>query len=250
MQNCEQCTFKKWIKTNPQKYKWVEGHRVRVWLCAKCGRQQAELPPFMQTEPKILYVDIESSLTNTFSWGLKVPSKYINPAMLLKPPFVITWAASWMGSNKVESGAVTPSQARAWNDKQMLKPLWKLIDQADIVAGHNSDKFDLRKLKARWMLHGFHKPRTFRTLDTIKIARKEFDLPSYSLASICQMLGFNPKADMGLEDWIRICIDGDEKTIEKMRRYNMGDVREGKKVLERFKPWIHPFPAEPRGGYK
>lgn len=223
---------------------------MRVWLCAKCEHLQAELPPFLQTEARILYVDIESSLTQLFGvWGLKVPNKYINPALLSKPYYVITWAASWIGESKIYSRAVTGRQARAGNDRQALRELWKLIDAADIVAGHNVNGFDLKKLRTRFMLNNMPKPRDFRTIDTLKTARSEFDLPSNSLESICYLLGLNPKARMELEDWIKIAVGGDEETIQKMLQYNKGDVREGKKVFERFSKWAR-YPAVPRGGYK
>lgn len=252
MQNCRRCGFKKWLKPakDEKRYEWVRGHRVRVWLCGKCQQLQAEEPPFIALEPKILYVDIESSLVKTLSWGLHVPSKYINPALLLQPEFIITWAASWVGERQVYSGSVTGRQAKHGNDKQCLKELWKLIDDADLVAAHNGDRFDVKKINTRFLLNGYEKPRTFRTLDTLKMARKYFSFQSNKLEFISLSLGFNPKKDMELDDWIQICMNGDEERIEKMRKYNIGDVREGKKVLEKFLPWVHPFPICPRGGYK
>jgi hypothetical protein len=252
MQNCAKCGFRKWLKPadDEARYAWNDGHRVRNWICGRCGQMQAELPPHIAREPKILYLDIETSLIKTMSWSLKVSSKYINPALLISDFFVITWAASWVGERKVYSGAVTGRQAKKANDKQCLRELWKLIDDADLIAGHNSDSFDLKKLNTRFLLNGYGKPRTYRTLDTLKMARKYFAFQSNKLEHISLQLGFNPKKDMELSDWIKICLEGDEERITKMQHYNEGDVREGKKVLERFLPWVHPFPIQPRGGYK
>lgn len=252
MQNCERCGFQKWLKPKTGvQWKWSDGHRVRVWLCAKCEHRQAETPPFHQTPPRILYVDIETSLMQTYTWGLHVPSKYINPALLLTPFFIITWAAMWTDGKKVFSGAVTGSQARKFNDKQCIRELWHLIDAADIVVGHNLDKFDIKRIQTRFIVNNYPRPRQFRTLDTLKIARKYFAFPSNSLEFLSAQFGFNPKDEMHLKDWIDIVERGDEKTIEKMRRYNAGDVREGVKLFEKFLPWIAPFPRRPRdGGYK
>lgn len=250
MENCKACGFKKWLKTNPSEWAWAEGHLVRVWKCAKCGHKQAEQAPFLQDPPRILYVDIETSTLKTHAWGLNVPSKYINPAMLIAPAFVICWAASWLDETKVYSGAVTGKEAIKRNDRRCLGELWKLMDAADVVAGHNVKAFDNKKISTRFLVNNMPRPRTYRLLDTLTVARNKFSFPSNTLEAICAYLGFNPKADMHLTDWLAIVDRGDETTIEKMRRYNCGDVREGKKVLQTLLPWVDPFPGMPRGGYK
>lgn len=252
MENCRKCGFKKWLKPaeDEVRYAWRDGHKVRNWICGRCGQLQAELPPHIAQEPRILYLDIETSLVKTLSWGLKVPSKYINPALLLNDFFIITWSASFIGEKKVYSGAVTGSQAKKGNDKQCLRDLWELVDSADVLAGHNVKMFDEKKLNTRFMLNGYKKPRTYRFIDTLSLARKHFAFSSNTLEFISVQLGFSPKQDTELADWIKICIDGDEERIAKMRRYCSNDVVQGKKVFERLLPWMTVFPARPRGGYK
>ena len=36
-------------------------------------------------------------------------------------------------------------------NKRVLKSIWNLLDEADIVIGHNGDRFDLRKLRWRFI---------------------------------------------------------------------------------------------------
>lgn len=252
MQNCSRCTFKKWLKPAEEedRYAWSHGHRVRQWICGRCGNLQAEEPPHIALEPRILYVDIETSLIKAFSWGLRVPSRHINPALLVTDFFVICWSASWVGDRAVYSGFVTGTQAKKGNDKQCLRVLWGLVDEADVLAGHNVKAFDEKKLNTRFMLNGYEKPRTYRFLDTLAIAKKHFAFQSNSLEHISMRLGFHAKDDMSLDDWIRVCVDGDEQRIEKMSKYCANDVRQGKRVLEKLLPWVTVFPARPRGGYK
>lgn len=190
------------------------------------------------------------SKSRYYSYGAKVPSKYLNYEDLDKEYYIICWAASYMGSVQIFSECVTPEEARSWDDRRILERLHELMDSADIIAGHNVDAYDKKRVNTRFLLNGYEKPRTFRTLDTLKMARKYFSFQSNKLEFISLSLGFNPKKDMELDDWIQICMNGDEERIEKMRKYNIGDVREGKKVLEKFLPWVHPFPICPRGGYK
>jgi hypothetical protein len=41
--------------------------------------------------------------------------------------------------------------------------MWKLLDRADVVVGHNADKFDVRKGNARFIAHGLPPPPPYRT---------------------------------------------------------------------------------------
>lgn len=163
--------------------------------------------------------------------------EFISPELLINEYYIICWSASWVGEKQVYSGCVSPSAAKQWSDKSILKPLWKLMNSADIVAGHNVDKFDIKKINTRFKVNGLAPPFNYRTLDTLKIARSKFGFESNKLDYIAQRLGFRPKDAMSLQDWIKIAETGDEKTLVKMVKYNKGDVAEGKKVLAALQDW-------------
>lgn len=185
-----------------------------------------------------------------FLWSLKVPSRYVNSDMIVRDWFVISWAASWTDSKQVYSGVVSSRDAKRWDDSKILRPLWELVDAADIVIGHNSQAFDVRKINTRFLLHGYGVPRPYRQIDTLKVAKKYFAFESNRLEYLNSRLGNLPKHEMELDDWIRICLDGDQKILDKMVRYNRGDVKEGKKLYARMRDWVNPFPRRPREGYK
>lgn len=155
-----------------------------------------------------------------------------------------------MDSKEVFSGVVTQREAKRWDDSRILKPLWNLLDAADIVIGHNSQSFDVRKVNTRFLLHNYGVPRPYKQLDTLKIAKKYFSFESNKLEYLNTRLGNLPKHEMVLDDWMRICLNGDQKTLDKMSRYNIGDVKEGKRLYARLRDWVHPFPRRPREGYK
>lgn len=244
---CNRCYFTKFGKIGKVNQ---DGISLRVWKCLRCSNQQTDPLPFARSMPKELYLDIETSPNMAFVWSLRVPGKFINSDMLVKDWFVISWAASWADSKEVFSGVVTSRDAKRWDDRKILRPLWSLIDDADIVIGHNSDKFDLKKLNTRFLLHDYGVPRRYRTIDTLKVARKYFSFESNKLEFINSRIGNLPKHEMELSDWIRICLEGDQRTLDKMRRYNIGDVKEGKKAYLKMKDWVMPFPRKPRDGYK
>lgn len=232
MTNCPTCTGKKWIKTGKKQ----DG--IRVWKCWRCGTEVQGDRPFERQLPHILYIDIETSLTDLYgNFGLKVPSKYINPQLVRHPFYIICWSAMWMDTHKIFSGCVSQEAALAWTDKDILEPLFDLMDNADVVAGHNVDRFDILRINTRLKLNGFDKPDKFKTMDTLKIARSKFAFESNRLDYICLALGFRPKMDMSLADWIEIAETGNPKILNKMQKYNKGDVREGANVLDSFMGW-------------
>ena len=245
---CNRCTFTGFIKIG-KVTDTATGDKLRLWKCKRCGNQQADPPPFVRSTPKELYFDIETAPMVSFLWSLRVPSKYINPDMIIKDWFVISWAASWMDEKEVYSGCVTAAAAKKGDDKKIMRPLWNLLDAADIVVGHNSNKFDIKKVNTRFELHGFGPPRKYRQLDTLVVAKKYFAFDSNKMDFISEKFGGIKKHDMEFDDW-KQAVGGDVKTLTKMERYNKNDVVMGKRIYNRIKSWINPYPNRPRDGYK
>lgn len=248
MQNCEQCGGKRWFshldaKTGLQRkhhIKTADGfeYDLRIWKCFRCGNIQEEVAPFVPIEYRtianILYFDLEVSKSMMFNYGLRVPSGYINPEDLYRDFYIICWSASYVGKSTVWSECVTSKEAQKWNDKRILVRLHELMESADILAGHNIDKFDLRKVNARFLLNGMEPITHKKTLDTLKIARSKFSFESNRLDYISQKLGLRPKDDIRNSDWLKIVTSGDEKTLKKVNKYCRGDVTSGKGVLEKL----------------
>jgi hypothetical protein len=250
LQNCNHCGFKKWLKTD----KWNEAG-IRYWKCGRCGVEQIGDTPFIRQAPKILYFDVENSLTDLYgNFGLTVRGERISHKMIRRPYFMICWSAVWVNTGKMYSGCVTQEEALSRNDKNILAPLWDLMSEADIVAGHNVS-YDIKSAHAKFIKSGFSNPDTpKRIMDTLPMARKAWKLESYTLDYICEYLGIKGKDKMSMEDWIGIQETGDPKLLRKMLKYNRGDVRNGVKVLEILKGWepnplefgMQTFPKEPK----
>lgn len=60
-------------------------------------------------------------------------------------------------------------------------------------------------------------------------------LESNTLDYVSEWLGHAGKDDITNEDWIA-AMKGNKKTIDKIHKYCLGDVRNGKKVLEDLLP--------------
>lgn len=249
MRNCEKCGGKRWYSAVDRKtglqlkhhITTVDGYEydLRIWRCFRCGHRQEEespvvLPKHVRKGANILYFDLEVSKSKFYSYGTRVPSTYLNIDDLIAEYYIIAWSASYVGKDKVYSGCVTPEQARMWNDGEILKPLRDLMDSADILAGHNVDRYDVKRVNTRLLLNGMEPVTGKKTYDTLKIARAKFAFESNKLDYISQRLGFRPKDDIRNSDWLKIVDNGDEATLKKVARYCRGDVVNGKGILERL----------------
>ena len=64
------------------------------------------------------------------------------------------------------------------DDKPLLKGIRDLLDEADIVIAQNGKSFDVRKVNARLIQHGFQPPSPYRVVDTMLVAKKYFAFTS------------------------------------------------------------------------
>lgn len=249
MKNCEKCGGKRWYSALDRStgaqlkhhITTVEGieYDLRIWRCFRCNHKQEEehpaiLPKHIRRGANILYFDLEVSKSKFYSYGARVPSTFLNIDDLIAEYFIIAWSASYVGQDKIYSGCVTPEQARRWDDAEILKPLRDLMESADILAGHNVDRYDVRRINTRLLVNGLEPVIGKKTYDTLKIARNKFAFESNKLDYISQRLGFRPKDDIRNSDWLKIVNTGDEATLKKINKYCRGDTRNGKGVLERL----------------
>jgi hypothetical protein len=219
-------------------------------LLYRCFRNskhiQAEEYPFPpvteRAKPNVLYFDLEISKSLYYSYGRRVHGEYLRSADLVHEYFVICWAASYVDGSKVFSACVTPEQARNWTDAEILAPLHDLMSAAEVVAGHNVNAFDLKKINTRFISNGWQ-PITGRegmkkkTVDTLTIARTKFAFESNELDFLCQKFGINGKDKITDDDWREILKTGDQKTLDKINKYCRGDVRNGKKLYNILAPF-------------
>jgi predicted nucleic-acid-binding Zn-ribbon protein len=223
--NCQRCGFKRYWKT--EKTTVIQGVRVRVWKCRKCGEEKAGDVPFMMTPPKKLYFDVERGYSKWLHWDAKVPSKYLNTDNLIEEGHVLCFAAAWLDEadefQYIHSFSVTQAESLANDDRRILTELWQMMDEADYIVGHNSDKYDMRLVKGRFDTHGMGFPYKARQVDSLKLAKKHMMKMSYKL----DYLTGGGKDEMSNEDWKQIALTGDPAALQKMETYCRKDVRIG-----------------------
>lgn len=160
--------------------------------------------------------------------------------------FLLSFAWQWADEKKVHCRALCdyPSyEKNKLDDSHLVKELHKLFDEADILIAHNGDRFDRRKANARFLGCNLPPPSNYKTVDTLKVARRQFMLTSNKLGDLGDFLGLGSKIPtIGFKLWRR-CIDGDPKAWALMKQYNRRDVGLLRGVYDKLLPWIPNHPS-------
>lgn len=189
---------------------------------------------------KILFIDIENSPNISYTWG-----KYDQDVVGFKKEwYMLSFAYKWSGGRTRAHSLPdfdTYTEDKA-DDFPLLRILWELLDEADIIVGHNLDRFDLRKINARFLFHGFSPPSPYQTVDTYKLAKRYFFLNSNKLNDISEYLGIGKKVETGgFQLWLD-CMAGESKAWKRMVKYNKHDVDLTEKVYNVLKTWSTSHP--------
>lgn len=187
---------------------------------------------------KVLLFDIETAPILAHVWGLFDNNVALN--QIERDWHVLSWSAKWLGSKKV----MYADQRYAKNledDRRILKKIWKMLDQADVVITQNGKKFDVKKLNARFIMHGFPPPSSFKHIDTRKIASKHFGFTSNKLEYMTDQLctkykKLKHKKFPGHELW-KECLAGNIAAWKEMEKYNKYDVLALEELYEKLRPW-------------
>jgi len=190
--------------------------------------------------PKVLIFDIETTPLIVYTWG--VYQQFIRPEDIINDWYVLSWSAKWLHNKDIMSEVLTPKESIAENDKRIVSKLWELFDDADIIIGHNCDRFDQKKMNWRFLIHGFPPPLMYKTVDTLKVARKYFSSTSNKLDYLTGSLGMRGKTSTGGMELWKNCMKGDKDALDKMLNYNINDVVILENLYLRLLPWITNHP--------
>jgi hypothetical protein len=153
-------------------------------------------------------------------------------------PRTICLAWRFYGTKRVEFAAEWEPGGR----EAMLLAAWEAYDRADIVVGHNVAAFDTKHLNAEWRDMGLMPPSPFKTVDTLKEARKHFGDESKQLASLTQRLGIETKTDKYDVEVARAALAGHVPSQRKLANYNKGDVVASEALYDAFRGWMPNHP--------
>lgn len=148
-------------------------------------------------------------------------------------PRTICAAWNWYGKKRVHFAAEWEAGGR----ELMLRTIWRAYDRAQIVVGHNLDAFDTKKLKTEWRDLGLPPPSPFKTIDTLKVARREFGDESKTLDALCKRMGIASKTDRYDVEVARAALAGNRAAQRQIKAYNCGDIAATAGLYDVIRPW-------------
>lgn len=213
--------------------KYVESYTL------KKNRVNTMEPPSPH-KSKILLYDIETAPIIGTAWR----KHDTDLVWIVKDWHLLTIAYKWLGDRSCHVIGLDDFKLYKkdpTNDYEVTKRLHELFDEADIILAHNGDRFDRRKANARFLFHSLTPPSPYQTIDTLKVARKQFDLSSNRLDDLGNYLGVGRKIHTDKDLW-RNCMAGDTRAWKKMKAYNKQDVLLLERVYKKLLSWAEGHP--------
>jgi hypothetical protein len=191
--------------------------------------------------PKILFIDIETFPKMAYVWEFWKVN--ISPKQVLDHGHIMS--AAWIWNNDPDQ-YVSYMENRQDDDTDIVRLLITLLDEADIVVGHNVKRFDTATINARALVLGLEPPSPYKVVDTYQIAKSRFKFESNSLEYLTKILKTKHQKQShanfpGFELWIA-CLAGNPLAWDECREYNIDDTLSVRDVYYAMLPWITNHP--------
>lgn len=183
----------------------------------------------------ILLLDIETAPHKCYTWGLFNQNIALN--QINEPGYTLCWAAKWLGDEKIMF-------ASWWTHgfNTMIKEVYKLMMEADVVIHYNGAKFDIPVLNQEFLKLKFPPCSPSNHIDLLKVVKRNFRFPSNKMNYVLDFLGIEKKKKhKGMELWTG-CMEGKAESWQIMEEYNKTDVLRLEEMYNRLLPWIHNHP--------
>jgi hypothetical protein len=189
--------------------------------------------------PRILIWDLETSPNVVAKFSLR--EEYVGHTNILAERYIICAAWKELGAKGTQAVSVLDDPARyrktPHDDKHVVIKLHKVLSEVDVVVAHNGDGFDSKWLNGRILFHGLPPLPPIKSVDTLKIARRMFNLNSNRLDYLGKYLGFGGKKSTPPGLWIDV-LRGDAKAVKTMVDYNKRDVELLEQVFLKLRPYV------------
>lgn len=192
---------------------------------------------------KILFIDIETAPTRAAVWRIFKENVGLN--QIEKDWFLLSFSAKWLGSDEIIYKDLR-GYVKEECDALLLDDIWELLDQADIVIGHNVKGFDIKKINARLVQECYDRYSPIKLVDTLDIAKKNFGFTSNKLAYLTEKLCAQYKKSEhgkfhGYHLWEQCLKDNPNAWLE-MEHYNKYDVLSLEELYVKLRSWDDKHP--------
>lgn len=185
----------------------------------------------MVGEVKTLIIDLETVPTKAYVWQMF--DNNLSLSQVIEPGKVVSWAAKWAGSEDVWYSSINMT-----SHKNMLREIWKLLDEADEVVGWNSNSFDLKLLNAAFAVNGMGPPSPYKRIDLMRTVKSQMKFLSNKLDFISGEFGVGHKTEHeGFDLWVK-CMNKDQDAWARFEEYNVQDVLLTERMYDKLRGWI------------
>ncbi len=128
-------------------------------------------------------------------------------------------------------------------DRRLIKRFLDVAETADELVAHFGDRADLPWLKGRAIINGLDPAPLFKTVDTYKLAKRNFGFNSFKLDYLSNLFGHGGKMHSGFKLWKNIAVGGSaekRRALNYICKYCGIDVIRLQSVFRTLEPWTKP----------
>lgn len=196
----------------------------------------------MKVGPKILYLDTESAPNIVATWG--VNDQTIRYSDVKFEWFFISGQWAWDDSKKVNTVSLLDDKKRFTkdfrDDYHVVKTIAEILEEADIVVGHNINGHDIKKLQAKFIEHKIKPINMPQVVDTYTWSKRH-GFTSRSLKNLCKKLKLTNKLEHEPGLFLEAAF-GSEDAIKKIVKYGIGDIPTARELYYRLRPYADRHP--------
>lgn len=159
---------------------------------------------------------------------------------------LMSFAWQVVGEKKIHAlnlSAMDTYKVDPYNDKLLALELHKVMSEADILLGQNSDNFDIKMANYFFIMNDIEPVSPSKSIDTKKIAKRYFKFPNNTLDTLGEELGFGGKTKITYKDlWVDAFLRQDAKSWKLMDIYCKNDVDKTTKIYLKMRGFMRSHP--------
>jgi len=105
---------------------------------------------------KTIFLDIETAPMKSYHW--KRWKENIGQDQVLSESFIIAFSYQALGEEERYFSTITPTDILAENDRNLVESLHEIMNNANVIIGHNINKFDIPFINSRMVFHKLQPP--------------------------------------------------------------------------------------------
>lgn len=189
--------------------------------------------------PVILVADIETAPMLAHVWGIWQQNVGMN--QIMEEDTILSFAYKYLGDKYTYY-----TDLRSCTEKQLAKNIRDMLDEADIIVGHNFKRFDDKWCVRQCLKYGLAPPSPYKIVDTLLESRKLLRIPSHRMVEVAKFLKCDAQKSShakfpGHMLWVE-CMAGNNKAWQEMEDYNRQDVVTNEDVYLKLRPYMRNHP--------